>query len=144
MPTLVQRKNGIWTVVFSYQGRRVWRSTGTKKHEVAELIAEDIGREFVTPKDIRLMELWYFLLPALTGSLAPGTIKLYESAFKTFARIIGNVQICAITLSEIERFTVARLDEVSAVKVSIDFRVLRASFNRAKRMKLLDYNIFEG
>jgi len=142
MATLIQRKNGIWTAVFSYRGRRVWRTTGTRDREHAKMIAEQIGCDFIEPKNITVSRLWDILMPVLPASLSASTIKLDASAFKTFIRICGDLPLPAITPYTIEQFKVARLNEVSPEKTSIDFRSLRASLNRARKMKLLVHNPF--
>jgi integrase len=142
MPSLIKRANGIWYGVFSSGRKRVWRTTGSKCREEALVIAESLGREFLSPKKLKVLQFRDMLIPLIHGELAPGTVKLISAAFVSFVRIIGNVPIGAVTPYLVEKFKLLRLHEVSAVKVSIDFRALRASFNRAVRFRFLERNPF--
>ena len=57
---------------------------------------------------------------------------------------MGNRNLDVYTVFEVESFKAKRLEEVSAVKVNIDFRTLRALFQTAVRWKLLQENPFHG
>jgi hypothetical protein len=142
MSSLIQRSNGVWYGVYSHRGKRVWKSTGARCREEASIIAESLEREFLSPKKMKLFQFRDVLMPLLQGELAPSTVRLIAAAFASFARIIGNIPMTAITPYHVEQFKSARLQEVSAVKVSIDFRALRASFNRAIRLRFLEGNPF--
>jgi integrase len=76
-------------------------------------------------------------------TLSQPTIRMYNSAFRSLIRICGNKLIKSITPMDIERFKVARRYEVSAVTVNIELRTLRAGFNEAKRLNIIEQNPFE-
>jgi integrase len=142
MSCLIQRSNGIWYGVFSGGGKRIWRTTGTTCRDEALVIVESLGREFISPRKMKILQFRDILVPLVQGELAPGTVKLIMAGFTSFARIIDDIPIRAVTPYHVEKFKSTRLQEVSAVKVSIDFRALRASFNRAVRLRFLETNPF--
>lgn len=78
----------------------------------------------------------------LNANLASTTVMLYHMAFKSFSRIVGDHPLTRYTPLMIEEFKIKRLTEVSHIKVSIDFRNLKAAFNHAFNWGLITENPF--
>ena len=77
-------------------------------------------------------------------NFAPTTVLLYKQAVGTFRRLIGNRQLKAYTVRDVEAFKTHRLKEVSPVKVNIDFRTVKAFLQTALRWELIEKNPFSG
>lgn len=73
-----------------------------------------------------------------------GTFQLYETTFKYFCELIGNVPIDSITPLQIESFKISRLNSVTPSRVNIYLRNLKASFNHAISWGLLTNNPANG
>jgi integrase len=68
---------------------------------------------------------------------------LYGYALRDLIRLIGDHPLKEYTPQMVEQFKVKRLEEVSDVKVNIDFRTLRAAFSLAVRWGLIPENPFK-
>jgi len=142
MPSLIRRHNGIYYGVFSYEGNRIWRSTGVRDETEARLVISELSKQFISWKSVTLIGFRDMLGELLEGTLAPTTIAIYRVAFTRFADSVGNLQMSSVQPYHIELFKSKRLKQVSAVKVSIEFRTLRAAFNRAVKFKMIRSNPF--
>jgi integrase len=142
MPTLVRTKSGIYHAVFTYQGKRVWRSTYTKDREEAVRIMEELHKEFPNWKRMKVLQLKDQVKGFLEGQSARATIIMYDYAFRKFAEIIGNKFIRSVTAYDVEVFKSKRLKEVAPASVAIDFRVLKASFNKAVKFGMINKSPF--
>ncbi|MBM2840931.1 MAG: hypothetical protein HW412_1459 [Bacteroidetes bacterium] len=99
-------------------------------------------KEFVSWKRLTLNQFHVELQRLLKGSLSLSTLQLYDQAFRMFTRIIGDRHLKRIMPYHVESYKAKRLEEVSATKVNIDLRNLRAAFNRAVQYKMIDSNPF--
>jgi integrase len=142
MPSLFRRSNGYYYLVSFVNGRRIWKSTGCRTSSEALKYLADQKRKVKTPPPITLSQFTPQILSALSTNLAPGTVELYRSALRVFEQKVGDHPLVAYTPQMVEEFKRQRLTEVSAVKVNIDFRTLRASFNVACTWGLLVENPF--
>jgi integrase len=68
---------------------------------------------------------------------------LYGYALRDLIRLIGDHPLKEYTPQMVEQFKVKRLEEVSDVKVNIDFRTLRAAFSLAVKWGLIPDNPFK-
>ena len=131
-------------VIFS-RGRRTWHSTGSKSRAEAEKI---VGSDFVTKKvEVSHLTVSRYLpqfLEYAQANYAPKTVLIYEQAIRTLTRIVGDFDLAAYTVQDVEIYKAKRLKEVSPVKVNIDFRTLRAFFQTALRWELIGENPFHG
>ncbi len=143
MPCLISR-NGIFYAVFSYHGKRVWRSTYSRDREEALQRMRDLSGEFISWKRITILDLRNELLKLLPGQLAPATLSAYDLALTHFSKVIGNKLLRTVSAYDIELFKSERLKQVSATTVAINFRTLKAAFSRATRLGMIERNPFEG
>ena len=142
MATLIRRSNGVYYGVFPYRGKRVWRSTYSSTLEEATNIYHEMQKEFVCWDRLTLNQLHEQLQRLLKGSLSLSTLRLYEQAFRSFIRVIGDRRLRRVMPYHVETYKAKRLDEVSPTKVNIDLRTLHAAFNRAVQYKMIDSNPF--
>ena len=142
MASLVRRGNGIYHIVEYIKGRRVWRSTGYKTLSRAIRILNESPTESEEKPVQYFEQLSEQLLTHLSTNLARNTVLLYRSAFKQLIKHVGNLAMDQYTPQMVEDFKTSRLNEVSPVKVNIDFRTLRAAFNIAVNWGIIQENPF--
>jgi len=141
MATLVRRSNGIFYLVFTIGGKRIWKSTGCKSHSEALSWLADKHRAKV-PSETTLGKFRTKFLEYAASNPSPNTVALYRQAFDRFLEINGNKLLSAYTAQHVEMFKTKRLETVSSVKANIDFRTLRAAFNVAMNWELIESNPF--
>lgn len=130
--------------MFSQRGRRVWRSTSTRCEEEARSAFDGLSREFVSWERLTLSSFQNELTGLVQGILSPSTIGLYDQAFRSLIRIIGDRKLKSINPYHVEIYKAKRLLEVSPTKVNIDLRTLRAAFNRAVQFRMIESNPFSS
>jgi len=143
MSCIIKRPSGIYYGVYSYKGKRVWRSTRARTHEEAIHIVNRIGIKYESWKNLTILQLQANLLDVLEGTLAPGTLQIYKNALKMFAEVLDDLYLMSITPYHIEKFKSARLKQVSPQMVSIEFRTLKAAFSRAVKFGMIETNPFK-
>jgi integrase/recombinase XerC len=82
------------------------------------------------------------LLELIESQIASSTAALYRQVLTKLSTIIGDIRLGRIQPYHIELFKSKRLKMVSAIKVNIDYRTLKAAFNRALQMGMIDENPF--
>ncbi|MGA3244366.1 MAG: tyrosine-type recombinase/integrase [Bacteroidota bacterium] len=148
MASLFRRLNGFYYVVTTVNGRRSWRSTGCRNKPAAlkSLTSNQgstPGRPATEEPTLKLSQFQAQVLAYAKTNVAPSTVVLYGYAFRDLLRLIGDHPIKDYTPQMVEQFKVKRLEEVSDVKVNIDFRTLRAAFSLAVRWNLIPDNPFK-
>jgi site-specific recombinase XerD len=145
MASLHKRSNGVYSYITYINGRHVWRSTGSRsKKEAERIIASNFKEKKKQAPRLTLSMFSVKFLVYANTNLAHGTVLLYEQADRVFIRLLGDRNLDDYTLLDVEAFKAKRLGEVSAVKVNIDFRTLRALFQTALRWKFIIENPFHG
>jgi len=146
MASLFRRSNGIYYLVTIVNGKQVWRSTGCKtKAQALKWLSgseQQIPFEEPIPTGILLSEFRTQFLQYAKSNLSPKTVDLYRSGFSQFLKIVGDRPLSGYSVRDVETFKIERLKTVSPVKVNIDFRTLRASFNIAVNWELVQVNPF--
>ena len=143
MSCLMKRSNGFFYGIFWVHGKQVWRSTGCQDREEALVVYEDLRNEHESIDRITILKFRKLLLELLDGKLAPATVALYSNALQKFAEIVGDIRLSRATALHVEKFISGRLKKVSVTKVNMDFRTLRAAFNRAVKYKMIAKNPFD-
>ncbi len=144
MASLFRRHNGIYYIVSSHEGKRVWRSLRTRDDTEAKNAFEEFEREQRRKSRSLISDFSEDFLNRAPLTLRKKTVEIYTQSFKNFLRICGNKPISKVTPLEVERFKQNRAPEVSAISVNIELRTLRAAFNEAKRLKVIEENPFQG
>lgn len=144
MASLIRRTSGIFYCVTSEGRKRVWRSLGTRDPGIARQSFVEISREWLKRNRATLSGFFEDFLARAPLHFSPKTIVMYRGAMDDFVRICGEKLLKSVTVLDVERFKQRRAEEVSAVSVNIQFRTLRAAFNEAKRLKLIEENPFSS
>lgn len=84
------------------------------------------------------------LLSLLKGKIRDSTLTLYSESLRSLRRCVGDLPVTAIGPLNFEAFLSKRLEQVSAVRVNIELRALRALFTLACTCKLLEENPLSG
>lgn len=144
MGSLIRRENGIYYGVFSCRGKRVWRSTFSRCREEAEGRFKLMALEYTSWDKLQLSVFKNEMLRLLTGSLSAETVKIYGRCLKKLEQQLGDVSLNRITPFLCETFKARRLREVAPVTVNLETRTLKAIFNRAKRLRMVETNPFDS
>lgn len=142
MACIIRRSNGIYYGVFSHKGKRVWRSTGVSSQEEASKQIQKMSSLYTNWDSLRLEDLRDNIVSILSNNLSPSTIALYKAAMTKFIQVVGNILVRQVQPYHVELFKSSRLNEVSPVKVSIDYRTLRSVFNRAVAFDMIHSSPF--
>jgi integrase/recombinase XerD len=142
--SLIKRQNGIYYAIFYAKDRQVWRSTHTRCLDEARKVFEGLDRQWSRQRSGTLSSFFCDFLDRAPLSYSPKTIQGYSLAFRSFERIIRNKRLKDVSPLDGEGFKRARSNEVSAVSVNIELRTLKAAFNEAKRLKLVEENPLNG
>ncbi len=146
MPTIFQRKNGIFYLVFVQpDGSRRWVSTQTRnRSEALRTLAEYEVNPELTKRFPKLSEFIAELMPYLQSNLRPGTVMIYKKSFDFFFRFLSDISLDKITHRQIDQYKTVRLCTVSKTTVNIELRALKAGFEHAVRWGILQANPFRG
>jgi len=145
MASFRKRPSGIYSHVTYVNGRHIWRSTGARSRREAEkVVASNFNEKKKRQPRLTLSMFTTNFLDYAKTNFAPGTVLLYEQAARVFIRLMRDRSLDGYTVLDIEAFKAKRLEEVSPVKVNIDFRTLRALFQTAIRWKIIKENPFQG
>lgn len=152
---LYKRSNEFWYIGSIENGRRVWKSSGTKiKGEALKVIC---NFEQSPKQEIHLLTLSEFetqFCSLQVSNLRESTInRIYKPAFKSFRQVCGDKLLSSYTPRDIELFKRTRLETLSKrtslkktcspTTVNIEFRTLRSAFNTAINWELIAENVFE-
>lgn len=146
---LQRRSNGYYYARFRMpDGAERWKSTGHKtKREAMAVIYSGMKEEPAAPEEIASADLEQFAARAykyITPNYAYKTLEVYRLSIGAFIRIIGNKSLTGVTRSDVDRFKLTRMSELSPVSVNIQLRTLRAAFNLAVRWDMIQDNPFKG
>jgi len=144
MSSLIKRYNQVYYVVSTERGKRVWRSTHTTDEIEARKLYGEYEWDNCKHTNLRVSAFRNEFRKTACLNLVAGTIKIYDLSLKAFERLCGDKLIRTITTYDVEKFKQLRANEVKHVTLNIDLRTLRAAFNYAKRLKLIDENPFHG
>jgi integrase len=161
MSLLFRRSNGIYYLVTYHNGHRLWRSTGKRRRAEAEKFVRDsvlrpvsitapkatmpeLPPAEVKPSCVSFGEFIPQWRVYANTSFMPNTIRLYDSAFRDFVRLIGDKALNEYRAMDLEHFKAKRLSEVSSTKTNIDFATIKAFFNMAVKWDVLDKNPCSG
>ncbi len=145
MASLVKTRSGIFYLVLSINGRRIWRSTGARTREEAEaVVREQYPEHLHTRSPGKLSDFLPQYLEYAEVNLAPSTVLLYRDSVRSFLRILGDKKLERYTAHDIERFKIVRAREVRPVRVNLEMRHLKSFYQTAVRWGMLAQNPFAG
>lgn len=140
MPSLIRAKTGIYHIVSTIDGKRVWRTTGTKN----QAQAYEVFLKSTKSKGKPISECFEEIQPYIKANFSNKTFEVYVFTIKSLVRSLGDISITDISAREIEQYKIDRKKEVSAETVNQGLRTLKAFFNILKRWKLAVDNPCEG
>ncbi len=143
--TLFKRQTGVYYIVYDENGKRRWKSTGTKRKNEAIKVLTDF-QKLTTPRPIHrtLVEFIEEHKKYAEAIYAKKTRQLYDGSLQQFHAIVGNRYLTSYTERDVDTFKITRKEQVSITTVNIELRMLRAAFNTAAKWKYLEENPFKG
>lgn len=144
MASLIIRKHGKYSIVYTDRnGTRRWKATPYDERDKALDFMQSFVLQFERHKRKLSRFMEQFLIYARTN-LQAGTVNIYRKTFSSFIKIIGDKHLELISPLDIETYKIRRVEAVSKVTVNIEFRSLKAAFQRARDWGLIGSNPFES
>jgi integrase len=145
MGSLIRHKSGVYYSITSLNGKRVWRSLGTKNRmEAYKKFLSETKHEVKKPKSLSLADAQDQYLEYVKTNFAPKTVRVYDNVFKIFNKFMGDVEVSGISTRDIDLYKATRIKNVSGNTVNHDLRSLKAFFNRLVVWKMIDSNPCTG
>lgn len=123
-------------------GVRKWMSTGERCFGRAMILYRANANLWVKSLKATITILANTYSKHLAADHAQATIEISDRAFKNFVSIVGNKLLVAVTPMDVDRFKAQRIQQVSAVRTNMEFRSLKAAFNKAIIWGLVEKNPF--
>ena len=154
-----KRKNSpYYYFEYSYNGKRIRKSTGTTDKHIAETaaakLALDLDRQRLgldTPKIryITIRDFHHHIHSYLKNNYPYRTYETYFMRWRNFLRFIAIERkhyqnINQITKRDIEDYKLYRLKKVTKATVNNDLKDLRRIFNIAIKLEVITNNVFTG
>ncbi len=145
---LYRRENGFWYVRFK---RGHTKSLGTKDKRIAERLFREIEKEVLKGKLIEIEKQYRVTLKDFFDEFiswsalrkSPSTIDREYYVFRRFMDYFGNQRVLqSITTKELEEYQCFLSTTRKATGINIDFRHLKAAFNKAVEWSYLKSNPF--
>lgn len=141
MAFLTKRPNGIWNIVVTMpDGKRRFTSTGSRsKTEANKKFAEfqtrqrrvDSGKHLLSDIKEKVLN------DARANAFKPKTLEIYLKVFAHMNSIFGNMEINSISLDDINRYKVKRLESISKVSLNMELRAMKKIFSYAYKNRYL-------
>ena len=144
MPCLIRDKSGIFYIVHTIAGKRVWRSARTRNRKEAYQAYLLSTAKQAEPEETRLSDCTRDYLEYVKSTFAPKTFVVYRTTLRHFSEALGEAAVNTITSHEIDRYKTGRASTVSPATVNIEIRAIRAFFNTLKRWEIIERNPCDG
>ena len=142
---LYKRNNGIYYIGTEIDGRRRWKSTGSKvKAEALRVISEFRKEKMIRNDNLRLGSLKSKVLEFVKEHYPFKTYESYKFPLEKLCEQLGDIQVAKINQYHIDRFKILHLKRVSPTTINVYLRTLRAAFNHAIRWNDIEENPFKG
>jgi hypothetical protein len=108
-----------------------WRAQGILPNIISFRSDNLVGGRESGLRGQTLKEFREQIIALVRGKIADSTLLQYDASLRALLRIVGDPSLSSLRPYHFELFTARRLEEVSPVRVNIEFRALRALFARA-------------
>ena len=140
-----EKKSGIYYIVSSNNGKRIWKSTKTRDRKKAyQLFSNNIPQKIETNQPQLLSQCIKEYISFVETTYSCKTLEIYKMALNHLAACTGDIRIDLITSRNIDLYKVFRMKDVSPTTVNIELRALRTFFNVLKRWEIIDKNPCQG
>jgi len=150
MAILYKRKQVWWAWFYDCHGKRVRVSTGQRDVSLARTAARELERERISsgerPTPFSVIEALAVAMASVerTGR-SPATIKFYEAKAKPIVRLLGTMDVNALSLGDTEKYLEARRHGgVSDATIGKELGALRFALRRSKKHKVHGHPAFRG
>ena len=146
MPCLARDKSGVFYIVTFVKGKRVWKSTKTRKKSEAYRVL--LGSESTAPsrpESSRLLSACaHEYLQHVRANFSPKTHEIYRIAINHLVDFTGNISVDAVDSRLVDQYKVHRLQKVTPTTVNVETRAIKTFFNCLKRWNLVGKNPCDG
>ena len=141
---LYKRKNGIYYIGIEVDGKRRWKSTGSKvKSEALRVVSESRREKMIHNNSMRLGSLRTKVLAFVKEHYPFKTYESYKLPLQKLYEQLGDIQVAKINQYHIDKFKIQQLKRVSQTTVNVYLRTLRAAFNHTIRWNDIQNNPFK-
>lgn len=144
LPTLIQTKSGIFYIVSSVGGKRVWRSTKTRDRRQAYRVFLQTEQNVPSTKSGTLSQRSAECVEHVKATYGTKTFEIYELSLRHLREFTGDVLLEQITARTIDLYKIHRLRQVSPSTVNIELRTIKAFFNCMQRWEVVAKNPCDG
>jgi hypothetical protein len=130
---LFRRSNGVYDVGYIDEGRKRWKSTGSRTKADALKAVTHIRDLFSTKPATKTLSNFIqdFLIYYARATYSSGTGDLYRWALDGLLAATGDIALSSLTPQHVDRYKTERLAKVSAVSVNIALRSRKAAMYTA-------------
>ena len=142
--SLFKRSNGIWYVLYTVDGTRRWKSTGSKRKQSALQKVRELDlkpKPRVNPPK-NLNSFFVEFLQFVAHTHRKKTLDLYALVCRRFGTLAGSTRLEDITAKTWDDYIVLRSPHVSSTTLNIEQRTLKAIMNRAVTWEYLSVSPF--
>ena len=144
MPSLIQSPSGIFYIVSSQQGKRVWKSTRTRIKKEAYQVFLTTSNEKSPTECKKLSFCIAEYMNFAKTNFARKTQAIYKLSLKHLLEKVGDTHVDEISSLTIEQYKSERANCVKPATVNIELRTIKAFFNRLKQWSIVTKNPCDG
>jgi site-specific recombinase XerD len=146
MPTIVKDRSGIFFVVYTVNGKRIWKSSKSKnKEDALKLLWQKPTFEYWDEQkndhaELSISHCREKYLEYVGTNFSQKTHRIYSDFTKHLVEFMGDRPAKSITTFQLEQYKVKRSKEISAVSINTEFRCIKAFFNTLMKWELIEKN----
>lgn len=140
----------VWVIEYSNGRKNLRKTLGPIDKRTAQQIFHQFCGKLAKQKlgfneiqKIALKDFQAKMLAAIKAEKAARTFERDSQVMANFVSYFGNVFLDSLVINELEEYRLHRLKSVSPATVNLEFRHLKAIFNRAIRKNYIMVNLFE-
>jgi len=137
MPTLIRHRSGIFYIVYSAKGRRLWRSTRTRNSKEAYRIFLESPLDSKPDSVLLLHSQIDEYLSYVKTNFSPRTHEAYSLVLKHLTKFLGDLEVGKITGLMLERYKAERVKHVRPATINLEIRAIRTFLGRLKKWNII-------
>jgi hypothetical protein len=135
----IYKRNGIWYVAIFVAGKRVYRSTGTRRKSEAHRFLASFNNLPQKPTEAcTLRDFSSKFLDYSAVNHARNSVRLFRQILNNFLKLGPSLRLGDIASEHVDRCKTIRLRQVKPVSVNVELRMLRSSLLINSRLPILD------
>lgn len=148
MASITKRKSqgGRYYIRWYEKGKVKWKSTGQKTKEKAQDYYDQwiLTKRDLYSRDFTVYELFEKRLQYMLTHFRSSTSLIYIRTFKIYKNLFSDRALSKVIPDDLEIYKDRRIKEVTKTTVNIEVRILKATFNYACKLEILNKNPFRN